>query len=88
MSAIVTGYSTPASAAKDYSKGAQKGTFTSYEERAAESGGEVLYGLDKELAEKAYIALVTFEAAPSRKTFTGLVAGAAPRGEGTRQETY
>ena len=53
MSAIVTGYSTPASAAKDYSKGAQKGTFTSYEERAAESGGEVLYGLDKELAERA-----------------------------------
>ena len=27
--------------------------FTSYDERAAASGGEVLYGLDKELAEKA-----------------------------------
>ena len=53
MSAIVTGYSTPSAATKDYSKGAQKGTFTSYEQRAAESGGEVLYGLDKELAEKA-----------------------------------
>lgn len=39
-------------AAKDYSKGAQKGTFVSADERAAETGGELLYGLDKELAEK------------------------------------
>jgi len=53
MSAIVTGFSTAPPAAKDYAKGAQKGTFTDYEQRAAECGGEALYGMDKELAAKA-----------------------------------
>ena len=53
MSAIVTGFHNAPAAAKDYSKGAQKGTFTSHDQRAAECGGEALYGIDKELAEKA-----------------------------------
>ena len=53
MSAIVTGFHNAPAAAKDYSKGAQKGTFTSHDQRAAECGGEALYGMDKELAEKA-----------------------------------
>ena len=53
MSAIVTGFHNAPAAAKDYSKGAQRGTFTSYDERAAECGGEALYGMDKELAAKA-----------------------------------
>ena len=53
MSAIVTGFHSKPAEAKDYSKGAQKGTFTSYVERAAECGGTALYGMDKELAEKA-----------------------------------
>ena len=40
--------------AKSYAQGGGGGTFTSYEQRAAEAGGgEVLYGLNKELAEKA-----------------------------------
>ena len=39
---------------KSYAQGGGGGTFASYEQRQAEAGGgEVLYGLDKELAEKA-----------------------------------
>eukprot|EP00966_Prymnesium_polylepis_P109609 2536290-Prymnesium_polylepis.1 len=53
MSAILTGFSTAPQTAKDYAKGAQKGTFTDYEQRAAECGGEALYGMDKDLAQKA-----------------------------------
>mgnify|MGYP002635946148 CR=1 FL=1 len=36
-----------------YAQGGGGGTFVSYEQRAAEMGGEVHYGMDKELAEKA-----------------------------------
>ena len=56
MSSLVTGYSNSTysdASKKDYSKGAQQGDFVSYEQRAAQCGGEALYGLDKELAEKA-----------------------------------
>lgn len=38
---------------KHTKQGVGSAQFTSYEERAAASGGEVLYGLDKDLAEKA-----------------------------------
>jgi hypothetical protein len=45
MSSIIAGFSAATEPSKNYAKGAQKGTFISYEERAAESGGqEVLYG--------------------------------------------
>lgn len=53
MSAIVTGFSTAKADVKDYSKGAQKGSFVCYEQRAAETGGEVHYGMDADLAAKA-----------------------------------
>lgn len=54
MSALVTGYSNSAQSdamKKDFSKGG-RGNFVNADERAAETGGELLYGLDKELAEK------------------------------------
>ena len=49
MSALITGWSNTKSPQSEK----QAGTFTSYEQRAAEEGGEVRYGLDKELAQKA-----------------------------------
>ena len=49
MSALITGWSNT----KSPQSQKQAGTFTSYEQRAAEEGGEVRYGLDKELAQKA-----------------------------------
>ena len=65
MSSLITGGACAGSAGlasqsteckKQYAQGGGGGTFTTYEQRQAEMGGgevEVLYGLDKELAEKA-----------------------------------
>eukprot|EP00320_Phaeocystis_rex_P009446 CAMPEP_0119059052 /NCGR_PEP_ID=MMETSP1178-20130426/3273_1 /TAXON_ID=33656 /ORGANISM="unid sp, Strain CCMP2000" /LENGTH=225 /DNA_ID=CAMNT_0007040055 /DNA_START=75 /DNA_END=749 /DNA_ORIENTATION=+ len=48
-----TSANTNSAADVHFSKGQTKANFIDYEARAAECGGEVLYGLDKELAEKA-----------------------------------
>jgi len=53
MSAIITGYCNASEAPKEYAKGAQKGTFTAAADATVDHNGQVLYGLDKELAEKA-----------------------------------
>ena len=63
MSALINGWHNT----KSPKSQAPTGTFTSYEQRAAEEGGEVRYGLDKELAQKAAAkydgALEAFQAA-------------------------
>lgn len=53
MSAIVTEYRSATEAPKEYAKGSQKGTFTAVADATVDQNGQVLYGLDKELAEKA-----------------------------------
>ena len=52
MASLITGFSTEKEAGKDHSKGGA-GTFTDASEAQLDANGQVLYGMDKELAEKA-----------------------------------
>ena len=52
MASLITGFSTEKEAGKDHSKGGA-GTFTDASEAQLDANGNPLYGMDKELAEKA-----------------------------------